>query len=475
MSKSRRDFDEVLFDLPGALNVPAGDNGDKKVNALGSAAEKPGSLPDGKRAYRRFDVSIEGKCSIVSGIDTANGPAVSGANLIEFPVTIKNISEGGALFISQRPLMSGATFILSYNPPSKGSAPGYGIQEKRISMEALRQKEVSGKDGIEYVIVARSIEAKTLLQPEQWKAKTKVIKQLLVIKNSAGMIAARGVRAYEQFFDSILEEKGYQVRIANNIQEALSMLRECEFDAVLSDIETVSKDRYELLKVIENEFPDIDLIITMKNGREWFNCLLEKAEEYIEKLVEGKEINIAIEKRLLRLLSEDIGFISDADEALRQKVVNDLLNRINVLNRIRDANESELQGKAQHQRKYFRMYLPEQEQIPCTMELEAGQVVECTISDLSVEGFGTLLDVRRLNLSAGTLIKEARIPLPNGDLVKGQAIARFISPIMGSSEYNCGMEFVNLHPRFREKISKYIYETHGDAVKKIKGKIDAFC
>ncbi|MBI2560396.1 MAG: PilZ domain-containing protein [Planctomycetes bacterium] len=467
MSKNKKDFDEVLLCLPATSSIPAETNGDKKVDTMSSATGKHGSLPDGRRVYRRFDVSIEGKCSIVSDVAAANG--------IEFPVTIKNISEGGALFVSQRPLPSGVTFTLSYNPPSKGSAPGYGIQGKRISMEIIRQKEVYGKAGVEYVIVARSIEAKTLLQPEQWKATAKVLKQLLIIKNSAGMLVAKGVKAYEQFFDSILEERGYQVRIANNVQEALSMLGEGCFDAILSDIETVSNDRYELLKVLEYKFPDIDLIITTKSSHEWFNSLLERAEEYIEKLVEGKEINVALEKRLLRLLSEYKDFFGSGNESLRQKVINDLLNRINVLNRIRDAKEGELQGKTQHQRKYFRMYLPEEEQIPCTMEFEFGQVIECTISDLSVEGFGTLLDTRSLNLSPGTLIKDVRIPLPNGDLVKGQAVVRFISPTMESSKFNCGIEFVNLHARFREKISKYIFETHGDAVKKIKGKIDAFC
>lgn len=466
MSKSRKGLDEVLFSLPHKSSNTLGNNGNK-TDALEPVTGTSGPLDDGRRAYKRFDVSIEGKCFIISGIDAANN--------VVFPVTIKNISQGGVLFLSPRPLTTGITITLSYIPPSKGSAPGYGIQEKRISMEVLRQKEVGGKDGIEYVVVARSIETKTSLHPELWKAKAKVLKQLLIIRNSVGAFTAKGVRAYEQFFDSILDEKGYHVRISNNTQETLSMLREGDFDAILADFETVSRDRYELLKLIKDEFPDVDLIITMQSGREWFNCLLEKAEEYIEKLVEGKGINIALEKRLLRLLSSEIGFIGDTDEALRQKVVNDLLNRINVLNRIRDVKKMDLQGKPQHQRKYFRMYLPEEEQIPCTMELESGQIFECAVSDLSVEGFGTTLDTRGLNLPHGTLIKDVRIPLPNGELVKGQAIVRFISPIVESSEFNCGIEFVNLEARCKEKIYKYIYQTHGDAIKKIKGKIDAFC
>jgi CheY-like chemotaxis protein len=450
--KSSKDFSGDTLSLP---------------EASSSATGMHDSLHDSRRTHKRFDVSMEGTCSTISDVDKAIG--------IEFPVTIKNISHGGTLFLSPKPLTPGITIILSYKPPSKGTAPGYGIQEKRICMEIIRQKEVSGKDGIEYVIVARTIEAKTSLRPELLKTKAKVLKQLLIIKSSADMLVAKGVRAYEQFFDSILEEKGYEVSIANNVREALMMLREGDFDAILSDSETVCRDGYELLKVIRYEFPDIDLIMTTRGGREWFNCLLERAEEYVEKLIDGKEINIALEKRLMRLLSDDSSFIDNAERALRQKVINVILNRIDILNKIRDTKDGESHGKTQYQRKFFRMYLPEDEQIPCTKELESGQIIECTVTDLSVEGFSTLLDARGLDLLPGTQVKDVRIPLPNGDLVKGQAVVKFISPITGSSNYNCGMEFVNLHVRFREKISKYIYETHGDAIKKIKGKIDAFC
>ncbi|MEZ5476186.1 MAG: response regulator [Thiolinea sp.] len=64
----------------------------------------------------------------------------------------------------------------------------------------------------------------------------------------------------------LLESAGHQVSTAESGQQALALMRECPFDAVLSDVRMPEMDGMQLLEALRREYSADDLIIVMTSG-----------------------------------------------------------------------------------------------------------------------------------------------------------------------------------------------------------------
>jgi DNA-binding NtrC family response regulator len=97
-----------------------------------------------------------------------------------------------------------------------------------------------------------------------------------------------------------IERTGYRVRATSNAKEAISLLREEDFDLVITDKKLPDMDGVELVRYIKAENPDLAVIIMTAFGtiESAVEAIKLGAEDYIVKPFSNEEILIAIEKVL---------------------------------------------------------------------------------------------------------------------------------------------------------------------------------
>ncbi|MCK5876719.1 MAG: response regulator, partial [Candidatus Marithrix sp.] len=94
----------------------------------------------------------------------------------------------------------------------------------------------------------------------------------------------------QQLAKKIIENKGITVQVANNGEEAVSIVSETKFDAILMDIQMPKMGGYEATNLIRLKYPDIPIIAmtanVMTSDKE--KCLQAGMNDYISKPIEIK-------------------------------------------------------------------------------------------------------------------------------------------------------------------------------------------
>jgi diguanylate cyclase (GGDEF)-like protein len=103
-------------------------------------------------------------------------------------------------------------------------------------------------------------------------------------------------------FRDVLEDKGYQVVLAPNGEEAIERLKETPFDLVITDIRMPGIDGMEVLRRSKAKYPEIDIIII--TGYASVETAVEAmklgAADYLTKPLNIDQIRIIVDKTLQR-------------------------------------------------------------------------------------------------------------------------------------------------------------------------------
>lgn len=105
--------------------------------------------------------------------------------------------------------------------------------------------------------------------------------------------------------EKILSRDGFQVALASDGREALSMLAERKFDIVISDIKMPEMNGFELLQVIKKNYPTTAVIMMTAYGDTYSvkDALLLGADEYVTKPFQSQEIALMVERTYWRIIS----------------------------------------------------------------------------------------------------------------------------------------------------------------------------
>lgn len=115
--------------------------------------------------------------------------------------------------------------------------------------------------------------------------------KILVVDDEAGA---------RELFSTILAEEGYNVSLASNGAEALSMFKGDFFDLVLTDIKMPVMDGLQLLQEIRKLGSKTDVIMVTAYGEveTYLKAMSLGAAEYINKPIRVKELKRIVHKVL---------------------------------------------------------------------------------------------------------------------------------------------------------------------------------
>lgn len=148
-------------------------------------------------------------------------------------------------------------------------------------------------------------------------------------------------------------DAGYQIDLAGNGREAITRLRECPPDVVVTDMQMPERDGLELVRAIRLHYPQVPVILMTAHGSDDLAILAleEGAASYVpksqlnERLVETVEEVLAIARadrtyeRLIGCLQRtELDFTLDNDPALIDPLV-DLVQQMAAGMRLCDAND----------------------------------------------------------------------------------------------------------------------------------------
>ncbi len=101
-----------------------------------------------------------------------------------------------------------------------------------------------------------------------------------------------------ELFYTILSDEGYDVTLANNGEEALSLFKSDAFDLVISDIKMPVMDGLQLLQEIRKTGSKTDVIMVTAYGEveSYLKAMSLGAAEYINKPIRIKELKRIVHK-----------------------------------------------------------------------------------------------------------------------------------------------------------------------------------
>lgn len=127
-------------------------------------------------------------------------------------------------------------------------------------------------------------------------------------KEAAKVLVVDDISVVRRVFEAAIRKFGYDVTTASNGMEALELLRDFDFDLVISDLTMPVMDGLQLLKKIKEEegLRNIPVLMTSGQGdpQNALQCIQMGAEDYLPKPVDpvvlGARIKTFIEKKALR-------------------------------------------------------------------------------------------------------------------------------------------------------------------------------
>ena len=250
---------------------------------------------DERRRDKRFDMELEGVCSIVKKQESEVSK--------ETPIIIKDISKRGLRFITNQSFMPSDVLVVTFQLPSTMvSGHIYKNPQKKVYVEVGRIIEFPTLAGLKYDIGAQSIESEMVIELAKEEGNQALINKRLALKGETRILVVSIKEALSKRLEEILLKQGYVVCKANQKQQAIALLRKNKFDIVISDIDTAKINEFELLKDTKMEFPHIGLIVELDTIEDWKNILSLGADSYLTKNFNDEEFNIILESLHKKLL-----------------------------------------------------------------------------------------------------------------------------------------------------------------------------
>jgi len=250
---------------------------------------------DERRSDKRFDIEIEGVCSVLKGEESEI--------LQEIPICIKDISKHGMRFVIDQPLMPSNILIIKFYMSSiKTSGQLYKNPQKKIYVEVRRVFEFPTSTGVKYEIGAQSIESERVIELIKEREKYTLINKQLAAKGDIKILIVSIKEARSKYLEELLLKQGYIVYETNQKQQAIALLRKNKCNIVVSDLDTVKINEFELLTDIRDEFPDIGSVVEIDTIEDWMHILSLGGSDYLTKNFSDKEFNIIIESLHKKLL-----------------------------------------------------------------------------------------------------------------------------------------------------------------------------
>ncbi len=118
-------------------------------------------------------------------------------------------------------------------------------------------------------------------------------KSILVVDDDAAVL---------ECVEDLLSDAGFKVQMSRSAGDAIALLQDQEFDAVLSDIQMPDKDGFELLTEIRSLRPDMAVVLMTAYGtiRSAVAAMRAGALDYVTKPFESDEIFMALERAFER-------------------------------------------------------------------------------------------------------------------------------------------------------------------------------
>ncbi|MBI2469873.1 MAG: response regulator [Planctomycetes bacterium] len=280
-----------------------------------------------RRRDKRFDMELEGVCSIVKKQESEVSKDV--------PIIIKDISKRGLRFITNQSLMPSDILVVTFQlPPTMVSGHVYKNPQKKVYVEIRRVAEFPSPAGLKYDIGAQSIESERVVELAKEEENRALVNKRLAIKGETRVLVVSIKEAQSKRLEEILSKQGYVVCKANQKQQAIALLRKNKFDIVISDIDTAKINEFELLKDIKTEFPQAGLIVEIDVIEDWKNILSLGVNNYLTKNFNDEEFNIILESLHRKLLYKSmfgVDFKKSRSESLnililsRKEVLKNLL------------------------------------------------------------------------------------------------------------------------------------------------------
>jgi DNA-binding response OmpR family regulator len=250
---------------------------------------------DERRADKRFNIEIEGVCSIVERKESEI--------FTEIPIRIKDISRHGIRFVIDQPLIPSDILIIKFYLSSiKTTGQLYKNPQKKIYVEVRRVFEFLTSEGVKYEIGAQSVEGERVAELIKEREKHTLISKQLAAKGDVKILIVSIKEARAKYLEDMLQKQGYIVYEANKKQQAIALLRKNKCDIVVSDLDTVRINEFELLKDIRDEFPDTGSIVEIETIEDWMHILPLGVSDYLTKNFSDREFNIIIESVHKKLL-----------------------------------------------------------------------------------------------------------------------------------------------------------------------------
>ena len=125
------------------------------------------------------------------------------------------------------------------------------------------------------------------------------------MKNSITILVVDDELMMRNLLEKILVRDGYNVKTAENGQDALEVLKREKIDIVISDMKMPEMNGFDLLKTIKKEYPRIGMIMMTAYGDTYTvkDALLLGADEYITKPFKSFEVSMIVERAYWRILS----------------------------------------------------------------------------------------------------------------------------------------------------------------------------
>src|SRR5919206_1167227 len=128
----------------------------------------------------------------------------------------------------------------------------------------------------------------------------------------ADLLIADDEQGIRQLLTIVFERDGHRVRVAENGQAAMTLLRQEPADLIISDVKMPDMNGIELLRAARELAPDVAVVMmtafaTVETAREAFKL---GADDFIQKPFDVDELKLIVEKALerLHLLQENQAF-----------------------------------------------------------------------------------------------------------------------------------------------------------------------
>lgn len=249
-----------------------------------------------QRSDKRFDIEIQGVCSIVKREDSET--------VEEIPICIKDISKHGMRFVIDQPLIPSSILIIKFYlaPAKTTTGQFYKNPQKKIYAEVMRVLEFPTATGVKYGIGAKSIESERVVESFKEEENCARINKLLAMKGDVKILIVLIKEAQSKHLEELLLKQGYTVYRTNQKQQAVAFLRKNKCNLVISDMQTAGINEFELLKDIRGEFPGIKLLVEIDAIKDWSAILPLGVDDYLTKNFDDKEFNIILELLHKKLL-----------------------------------------------------------------------------------------------------------------------------------------------------------------------------